>query len=162
MGTSDLPAFLGYGAPDGSWTVDFPAQARAWIRSLAGDTGVNLLITFVDANSQKTRRQERGFHAMIAPWAKERGDNVDDLKQFLLGEVFGHHTYVDRRSGAEVQVLAEPHTSKLTKQQYSHLIERSMDIAAEDNVILIAPDEWRQMKEAERRKLQRAAKKAQP
>jgi hypothetical protein len=159
---SDVPQFLGYAAPGGKWQVEFPTQVQAWCRHLAGDTGCNLIVTIVDADSAKTRRQERGFHACISPWAKQKGWDADHLKQFLLARVFGTFVFIDPGTGEEFRILTEPHTSRLTKRQYSELIDRTMDIAAEDGVILIPPDEWRLIKATERRAAERAARKAQP
>lgn len=157
---SDIPQFLGFAAPGGAWTLDYPKQVEAWCRVLAGETGCNLLVTIVDADAEKTRRQERGFHAMIAPWAKAKGHRVDDLKQILLAEVFGTHVFVDPRSGVELTVLSEPSTSRLTKQQYSDLIDRALDIAADmDDFHLIPPDEWRRARQKERQAALRAANK---
>jgi hypothetical protein len=157
--TSDVPQFIGYAAPDGTWNVEFPSQVRAWCKNLAGDTGCELLVTIVDAHSTKTKRQERGFHACITPWARHKGWDVDHLKQFLLARVFGTFIFVDPGTGEEFRILTEPHTSRLTRKQYSELIERTMDIAAEDGFILIPPDEWRITKAADRRKAERAARK---
>jgi len=156
---SDTPEFLGYAEPGGAWRVEFPAQVKAWCRGLARDTGCNLLITIVDADAHKTRRQERGFHAMISPWAKSTGWNVDQLKQRILADAFGTFVHTDKTTGEQFVILNEPSTSKLDKSQYSLLIDRAMEIAANDGVMLVAPDEWRQIKEAERRKLARAGKR---
>jgi hypothetical protein len=156
---SDVPVFGGYVAVGGKLTLDFPTQVTAWCRQLAGETGaeVNLLIT--DRNQEKTRLQEKGFHAMVSPWSRERGWEIDALKQFLLKRIFGTHDFIDFSTGEVVQVLAEAHTSKLTKRQYSDLIERTMEIAAEDGYYLTAPDEYRRIKEAERTKAARLAAK---
>lgn len=156
---SETPEFLGYAEPGGAWRVEFPSQVAAWCRGLARDTGCNLLITIVDADAHKTRRQERGFHAMIAPWARRKGWEVDQLKQYLLARTFGTFSYTHEGTGEVFEILSEPSSSRLSKSQYSLLIERAMDIAAEDGVILIAPDEWRKLKDAERRKLARAGRR---
>jgi hypothetical protein len=39
-------------------------------------------------------------------------------------------------------VLAQPHTARLTVSQFSELIERTLELAAEDGVWLEAPDEY--------------------
>ena len=157
---SDVPEFLGYAAVGGEWKPDFPSQVAAWCRGLAGDTGAEIVITITRSEDTKSRRQEKGFHAMVSPWARAKGWDLDTLKQWLLARVFGTHLFTDPTTGEVFQILAEPHTSKLTKRQYSELIERSIDIAAEDGVILIAPDEWRRMKEQERKQAARKARAA--
>lgn len=153
---SDIPTFTGYAHPGGKFDLDFPAQVKAWTKRLAGTTGAALEIRITEAGQEKSRKQEKGFHAMVSPWAKDRGWRLDALKQFLLKEIFGTHTFVDPRTGEELQLLAEPHTSALTRRQYAELIERTMEIAAEDGVYLMAPDEYRKAKEAEAKRKQRA------
>lgn len=159
MAHSDTPTFTGYGHPGGAYDIDFPPQVKAWVRQLAGTSGVALEIIITQAGQQKSRLQEKGFHAMVSPWAKARGWRIDDLKHFLLKRIFGTHDFVDPTTGEVFQVLAEPHTSKLTRRQYSELIEGAMEIAAEDDVYLVAPDEYRKAKEAAMKQAARDAKK---
>lgn len=102
---------------------------------------LDLIIKSIEAG--RTRQQEKGFHAMIAPWAKAEGHTIDDLKRDLLAEIFGLREHVDVLSGVVVLVLREPHTSKLSKTQYNELIERTMEIAARCGHELVAPSEWR-------------------
>ena len=111
-------------------------------------------IVVVDINTSsptalKSRRQEKGFHAMIAPWAKGEGYRVDDLKRDLLLEIFGEREHVNHITGVVSMVLREPHTSTLTRQQYSELIERTLEIAADCSYILEAPDEYRERRQRE-------------
>jgi hypothetical protein len=156
---SDVPVFLGFAAVGGKVTLDFPAQARAWTRRLAGESGAEVEMQITLAGQNKTRRQEKGFHAMITPWALERGWNIDDLKQFLLKRIFGTHEFVDPSTGEIYALLAEPRTSQLSRRQYCLLIERSLEIAAEDDFYLTAPDEYRKAKEAAQRQAEREARR---
>jgi signal transduction protein with GAF and PtsI domain len=96
-----------------------------------------------------TRKQENGFHAMIAPWAKEDGHAIEDLKRDLLAEIFGMREHVDVITGEVVLVLREPHTSKLSKKKYNELIERTLEIGARMGHVLEAPSEYRERKERE-------------
>lgn len=91
----------------------------------------------------RTRQQEKGFHAMISPWARAEGHTIDDLKRDLLAEIFGLREHVDVLTSVVVMVLREPHTSKLSKAQYNELIERTLEIAARCGHELIPPSEWR-------------------
>lgn len=97
-----------------------------------------------------TRKQEKGFHAMISPWAKEDGHAIEDLKHDLLAEIFGKREHVDSLTGEVVMVLREPHTSKLNKKKYNELIERTLDIAARMGHVLEAPSEYLERKASER------------
>src|SRR5690606_9292272 len=95
----------------------------------------------------KTRLQEKGFFAMISPWAKSEGHRIDDLKRDLLRHIFGEQEHVNPITGELTMVLREPHTSTLSRAKYSELIERTLEIAGECGVILEAPQEYRQRKE---------------
>lgn len=108
--------------------------------------GEELTLTIEPTESRKTRAQERGFHAMIQPWAKAEGHQIDDLKRDLLRAIFGEREHVNLLTGAVEVVLREPHTSTLTRAQYSELIERTLEIAASCGHVLMAPDEYRAWK----------------
>lgn len=116
--------------------------------------GEELELTLGPVDARHTRQQEKGFHAMIAPWAKEEGHAIEDLKRDLLAEIFGLREHTDVLTGDVVLVLREPHTSKLSKKKYNELIERTLEIGARCGYVLIAPSEWRERQErqlAERR-----------
>ena len=158
MGANETPIHLGHAEPGGKWSVDFPAVVEAWCASLAGQTGCDLAITIRDKADEKTRLQENGFHAMIRPWASGGKQDITRLKLWLLVECFGVMTYV-APSGEEITQPAEPHTSNLTKAQYSELIEHAMEVAARVGVFLTPPDEYRRIKDQERRRAERRAAK---
>lgn len=153
--SADPAVFLGRVDSEGRVRLDFPAQQRAYCkRKLAGQC-VDVIIC--EQGEMKTRLQEKGFHAMLQPWAREEGHNIDRLKRDLLAEIFGHEEHVNAITGEVRLELREPHTSKLNRRKYSELIERTLDIAAEQGFILEAPSEYKARKEAEHRK---AAKQA--
>ena len=104
--------------------------------------GEEVELTLGPLDLGKTRKQECGFHAMIQPWAKEDGHAIEDLKQDLLREVFGLKEHTDVVTGEVVMVLRKPHTSKLTKAEYSELIDRTLEIAARCGYVLTAPQEY--------------------
>lgn len=135
---NDKPHY-GFAHVGGRLTLDFKTPFTAWISKLAGTTGAEVVIFVADRAWLKTRQQERGFHAMITPHCREKGWDIEDAKDYFLGKVFGVTTSkIDGR-----EILVEPHTSKLSKAQYSELIERTLDIAATDfDFWLEAPSEW--------------------
>lgn len=136
----------------GDIVLDFPAQQRAVCKHNWPDQSVDVFIA--PHGLRKTRLQERGFHAMIQPWCREKGHNIDDLKDDLLGAIFGHREHVNPITGEVRLVLREPHTSKLSRVKYSELIERTLQIAAEvDGFILEAPNEYRERKAKEARRV---------
>src|SRR5690606_33926588 len=78
---------------------------------------------------------------------------------FLLKRIFGTHEFADPATGEVYTLLAEPRTSQLSRRQYCDLIERAMEIAAEDDFYLVAPDEYRKAKEAAAKQAAREARK---
>lgn len=125
---------------DGKLTLaDEPGYRAAMRRFADGD----VVLTIEKARPRKSRRQEQGFHAMIMPWAREEGHAIEDLKRDLLREVFGLREHVNRLTGEVELVLREPHTSTLSRQQYSELIDRTLEIASGCGFVLIPPEEWK-------------------
>lgn len=140
--------FSAYAHVGGKLTLDFKTPFKAWIAKLAGTTGAEVVIFVADRSWLKTRQQEKGYHAILAPLAKEKGWAIEDLKRYFLAQIFG--VTVSKIDGKEV--LVEPHTSHLSKAQYSELIERTLDIAAEQfEFWLEAPSEWTARHEKERK-----------
>ena len=122
--SQDQAVFVGSVDSEGRIRLDFPAQQRAFCKTKFAGKPVDVIIA--PQGLAKTRLQEQGFHAMIQPWAREEGHRIDDLKRDLLGAIFGHVEHVNPITGEVVQVLAEPHTSKLSRAKYSELIERTL------------------------------------
>lgn len=141
----------------GLMTFAHPGQAHAWLKQFAGQCIVG---QFYPHRDKRSDRQNRGFHAMVAPWAKAEGHRIDDLKRDLLEAVFGAHQSVSLVTGEVKRVLTEPHTSRLSVGQFCELIDRTLEIAAEHGHLLIAPDEYRRAKEAVTKQAERAARKA--
>lgn len=117
-----------------------PARVRTQIAAvlLRVKNGSTIIIEMFDVPQRRTAAQNDGFHAMIRPWAAEEGHDIDDLKRDLLGTVFG---WEDSPLGA-TRVPLQPSTSALTKEQFSELITRTVDIAASTGYILQLPSEY--------------------
>lgn len=108
------------------------------------DGEYRLVVT--DEPEPRSSAQNRALHKMLEPWCRE-GHDIEDLKDDLLRHVFGLREKVDAVTGEVTVVLAEPHTSKLTKSQFSELMKRAVEIAAECHVRLELPDEYRERTE---------------
>lgn len=130
-------------------------QQRAYCKAKLAGQCVDVIIC--EQGLMKSRLQEKGFHAMITPWAKSEGHRIDDLKADLLRAIFGEMEHTNPITGEVSMVLREPHTSTLSRAKYSELIERTLEIGAECGQILEAPHEYRQRKEREARKKAKAA-----
>jgi len=137
---------------------DFPHQVAAYRRHLFAKTGDgHITATFYPMRTKRSDRQNRALHALLTPWARERGWTVDDLKTTMLGIAFGHIERVMPVTGEVVKVLAEPHTSRLDVTKFCFLIEEVLRVAAEDDFWLESPEEYRKAKEAERKKAAKLA-----
>lgn len=152
--SADPAVFLGRVDADGGIHLDFPQRQRAYCKSKLAGKCVDVIIT--EQGDLKSRLQEKGFHAMVSPWARSEGIAIERLKRDLLAEIFGFEEHTNRITG-EVRVeLREPHTSTLSRTKYSELIERSADIAAGCGVILELPHEYRERKAREHKKQERS------
>lgn len=150
--SADPAVFLGRVDDEGKVHLDFPAQQRAYCKAKLAGKCIDVIVC--EQGALKTRLQEQGFHAMITPWARQEGHAIEDLKRDLLLAIFGTREYVNVLTGDVSLVLREPHTSQLSRTKYAELIERTLEIAAENGVILMAPHEYR--KAHERRKQSKA------
>lgn len=153
--SQDQAVFRGVCDKDGRIHLDHPSQQVAYCKAKFADQSIEVLIAPIGA--AKTRLQEQGFHSMIAPWARDEGHRIDDLKRDLLRAVFGEQEHTNPITGEITMVLRQPHTSKLNRAQYRELIERTLDIAAECGVVLVAPDEYKRLKEQKRKRDAREA-----
>ena len=150
--------FNGRVLPTGKVEWDFPQQVMAYLRHLHTKTGDgHITASFYPLRSKRTDRQNRALHAMLTPWARERGWTVDALKAAVLGLAFGHVEQVAPITGEVVKVLAEPKTSHLDVTKFCHLIETVLETAAEDDFWIDAPEEYTRAKAAA---LKKAAKLA--
>lgn len=153
--TPETTVFVGRCEMDGTIHLDFPQQQRAFCkRKLAGKC---IEIEIREQHTRRSDRQNRALHALLTPWARARGWQVDDLKDIMLGIAFGHIEKVMPVTGEIRQLLAKPHTSRLNVTDFCHLIEEVLRIAAEDDYWLEAPDEYRKAKEAAAKKARKAA-----
>lgn len=155
----DIPEFDVSVAEDGRVSFVHAPQARAYLRRLRQAEGEHFICQIYPHRAKRSDRQNRGFHAMISPWAREGGHRIDDLKRDLLEAVFGTLEVTSAVTGEVRQVLAEPHTSKLTVGQFCELIDRTLELAAEQGVMLVAPDEYLKAKEAAAKQAARKAKR---
>lgn len=151
----DAAVFLGMVAADGKVIPDFPSQFRAYCKAKLAGQSVEIEIR--PQSSKRSKRQNRALWALLSAWARERGWSPDELKDVMMGIAFGHLEAVMPVTGEIRKVLAKPHSSTLSVLDFCHLIEEVLRVAAEDGVLLQAPDEYRKAKEAAARKAAKAA-----
>lgn len=159
-GHADVPEWELLVDEAGRLTFAHPAQARAYLRGkFAGQTIVG---QFYEHRQKRSLRQSRGFHAMVKPWlfCEARGGwQIEHLKLWVLGEVFGYLEMVHPVSGEVIRFPAKPHTSDLKVGEFCELVERTLELAAFEGVILTAPSEYLRQVKAMARKVEREARK---
>lgn len=138
----------------------FAQQQRAYCLKTFGP-GACLDVEIREHRDKRSDRQNRALWALLTEWcrAADQGWRPDDLKDVMLGRVFGTIERVMPLTGEIVHVNAEPHSSKLNVTKFCALIEGILETAAmsEPAVYLMAPDEYRLAKEQAAKKQARAA-----
>ena len=151
------PVFVGF-VKDGKLSPDFPKQVSAYVRRLDGE---EVEFSIWKRRTKRSDRQNRAMWALLHAWCTEadQGWRPDDLKDAVMGTVFGTLEITMPITGEIRRVLARPHTSTLNVTDFCAVIEAVLELAAtsEPSVFLQAPDEYRKAKEAAARQ---AAKKA--
>lgn len=148
--------FYAYTVEDGSIQFEYADQQQRYCKAKFG-VGACLDVEIREHREKRSDRQNRALHALLAPWAKERGWNPDHLKLKMLEIAFGTIETTEPLTGKIVLMPAEPHSSHLNVTQFCHLIEEVLRVSAEDGYWLEAPDEYRLAKEKRDKKAAKAA-----
>ena len=119
---------------NGKLHLDWRKQFDAYLSQFEGH---EVEVSVRKRKSKRSLKQSAFLHAAIKPWADELGYTVEELKLALLGECFGYHTV------RGVSMPVKLHTSQLNTQEFCDLTELMMQKAAEDGVLILAPDEFR-------------------
>jgi hypothetical protein len=143
--------FPGYITDAGLVTFDEPTKAHAFNREHFGDHEV--FVEIYKRRSKRSLRQNSAYHAAIGPFAEHLGYTVEELKLAMLGGCFGWKTVI---GGAEVPEML--HTSDLNTEQFSDLMAYTMQKAAEHDVLILDPSQWK----AEKRKRERKQAAPEP
>jgi hypothetical protein len=126
----------------GRIAFDVPSAVTAYCRATFANSRVDVEIRLRKA--KRSDRQNRAFHAAITPWARELGYHVEELKDELLGLVFGWHETTAPLTGEARMALNEPHTARLNTAQFSELMEFTVIEAAKTGYVMPLPDEFRE------------------
>lgn len=140
---------------DGSIKFEFEKQQRAiCLRQF----GVNacLDVEIREHRDKRSDRQNRAMWALLNSWclAANQGWRPDDLKDAVMGTVFGTLEVTMPITGEVKRVLARPSTSSLNVTDFCTVIEAILELAAtsEPSVYLQAPDEYRKARELAQKK----------
>lgn len=138
--------FHGRLTPDGRVVWDFPAQVSSYRKRLFASTDGFVSAQFYPFRDKRSDRQNRAMWALLHAWCQEanQGWRPDDLKDAVMGEVFGTIEVTMPITGEIKRVLAKPHTSTLNVTEFCQVIEAILELAAtsEPAVFLHAPSEY--------------------
>lgn len=147
----------------GALKFEFEAQQKAYCLKNYGVGGC-VDVDVREHREKRTDRQNRALWALLTEWClkADQGWRPDDLKDVMLGRVFGTIERVMPLTGEVVRVNAEPHSSRLGVTKFCALIEGILETAAmsEPSIYLLAPDEYRTAKAAAEKQAERDARKA--
>lgn len=129
---------IGLVRADGSkLDFDYPSEYRAHIQQFAG---YEVEVEIRRKRSKRTLKQNAAYHAAIAPLAEHLGYTTEELKLAMLGGCFGWREIVGQ------QLPIRLHTSELNTQEFAQLMDYTLQIAAEHDVFLLDPSQWKSAK----------------
>lgn len=141
--------FIGLITEDGKKLIlDYPDQFKAFYAPFAGH---EVEVEIRKRRTKRTLKQNAYLHAVIKPYADHLGYTVEELKLALLGECFGYHQV----NG--VTLPLKLHTADLTTQEFVDITELLIQKAAEDNLMLLYPEEFKKQQRKRERKTTKAA-----
>lgn len=138
--------------PQGDLEFEFQGQQRAFCKRLGVGACVDVEIR--EHREKRSDRQNKAMWALLHEWCEQadQGWRPDDLKEAVLGEVFGRIEVTMPLSGEIRTVPAKPHSSKLSVSEFIQVIDAILELAAGQDIWLMAPDEYRKAKEEQGRR----------
>ncbi len=137
--------FPAYVTDEGKVTFDAPSDAHAFNREHFGDHEV--FVEIYKRKSKRSLKQNAAYHASIMPLAEHLGYTVEELKLAMLGGAFGWHD-----EGPLKGLPLHLHTSDLDTQQFSDLMAYTNQIAAEHDILILDPSQWKATKRKDLRR----------
>lgn len=141
MQAEPVPSFAADCEPNGRLRFDLPAQVTAYCRATCAGQRVDVEIR--PRKGRRSDRQNRAFWAALTPWAKGLGYTAVELKDELLGLLWGTEAYVSRLTGETLRRPVKGHSSRLTMGEFSELFEFMVLKAAEMGYVMPLPEEFR-------------------
>lgn len=141
--------FIGTVDEQGRVHADFPSKMHEFNR--AHFAGHEVEIELRKRRSKRSLKQNAAYHASIEPLAEFLGYTVEELKLSMLGGCFGW------KNVNGVQLPERLHTSDLNTEDFSDLMAYTMQIAAEHDILILDPSQWKAAKKKQARKATKAA-----
>lgn len=127
--------FVGVVTDDGKkLLLDYPQDFKTHYAQFAGD---EVEVEVRKHRAKRSLKQNRWMHSFLRPLADHLGYTVEELKLVGMVAVFGTHAVM----GQTVPVKA--HTSQLTTQEMVDLCEWFVQVAAEHDLVILYPDEFK-------------------
>lgn len=156
--------FHGRLTPSGQVIWDHPEVVAAYRRKLFASTDGFVTGVFYPMRTKRSDRQNRAMWSLLHAWCREadQGWRPDDLKDAVMGVVFGHIEVTNPITGEVGKALAVPHTSTLSVGDFCKVIEAILELAAtsEPGVFLESPEEYRKAKQDAAKKAAREQRRA--
>lgn len=145
----------------GDLEFEFKGQQRAYCLRHFG-VGTCLDVEIREHREKRSDRQNKAMWALLNEWCKaaDQGWRPDDLKDAVMGIVFGTIEITQPLTGVIVKTPARLRTSHLNVTDFCKVVEAILELAAEQDVYLMAPDEFRRAKEAAAKAERKTAAKA--
>ena len=142
----------------GDLEFDFAQQQRAFCLRTMG-AGVCVDVEIREHRAKRSDRQNRALWALLSAWCKEadQGWRPDDLKDAVMGITFGTVEVTQPLTGEVVKRPARERTSQLNVTDFCKVIEAILELAAEQDIYLESPDEYRLAREAAAKKKSKLA-----
>jgi hypothetical protein len=131
--------FIGTVDEQGRVHADFPSKMHEFNR--AHFAGHEVEIEIRKRRSKRSLKQNAAYHAAIAPLAEHLGYTTEELKLAMLGGCFGWH-----EEGHLKGLPLRLHTSDLNTEEFSDLMAYTNQIAAEHDVLILDPSQWKAAK----------------
>lgn len=127
---------------EGRLHLDLPrSQYQALVR--ARFRGQRVDVEIRARKAQRSHRQNAAFWAAVTPWARELGYEPNELKDELLGLLWGFDEHPSPLTGEVRRVPVKGRSSKLSTAEFCELMEFAVIKAAETGYVMLLPDEFR-------------------
>jgi hypothetical protein len=134
--------FRGVITEDGKYFL--PDAKREWEAHKQSLAGYEVDVSVRKHRSKRSLKQNAWLHAFLGQLAEHWGYRVEELKIAGLSEVFGTHVVMG------IVVPIKPHTSELNTIEMSDLCEWFIQKAAEDDVLVLYPEEYKRAQKKKR------------
>ncbi len=131
--------FRGFCDEAGVFKLDYPEQFRRFVAATLKGEEVELEIR--KRRTKRSDQQNRLLWALLTPWAHFLGYEPVELKDELLGLLWGYEEHISKLTGEVLRVPNKARSSKLTTAEFTEFIDFMAIKAAETGYVMEMPDE---------------------